>query len=358
MSRKYQSLGRTSGPVLARRQLLRAAGLGVLGLGATRVLTACGSDDAPAADGATTTLDLQLSWIPDVEFGPLFLADSNGHFANENVAINFIPGGPDIGSIEGIVAGGSADVGISTDITTVVASIADGNPLVAIGALYQSNLNVFLSSPDAPITSVQDMVGKRIGGPQGAQIKFDGMFAIAGLDPDYTFVPIGYGPDALINGDCDVQVGFVTDEVLAYEKTTGTAPVVFTFTDAGLPAYTLPLHVTRSTLESSRDALKGMLRAIVSGCDEAMADPDSAATLAAETYGKDAGLTFEAEQAKYEKYLPLMSSSYTEQHGWLWIDADYLAGPIYQGMTAAGLKTVDVDQAIDMSLLEEIAAES
>jgi ABC-type nitrate/sulfonate/bicarbonate transport system substrate-binding protein len=305
-----------------------------------------------------TDFSMQLSWIPDTEYAQLFLADSNGHYETEGVSLDFIAGGPDIGAIEGIVASGSADMGISTDITTVIAAIADGNPLVVIGTLYQSNLNCFISNPDSPITSVEEMVGKRIGGSQGSQVKFDAMFEIAGLEPDYTYVPTGYGPDAVINGDADVQSVFITDEVLAYIATTGEEPTILTFEDAGLPSYTLPIYVTRTTLEEKRDALKGFLAASLKGFDENEADPVAGATLAAEVYGKDDGLTVEEETAKNERYVPLQSSTNTEANGYMYIDPDYLEGPIYAAMEAAGLKTVPASEATDMSLLDEIRSGS
>lgn len=343
-----------------RRRFLQLSGATVVGLAGMRLLAACGSDSSSSATGtsagtaATTTFTTQLSWIPDTEYAQLFLADSNGHYGTEGVKMNFISGGPDIGAVEGIVASGSADMGISTDITSVVAAIADGNPLVVIGTLYQSNLNCFISNPETPVKSVQEMVGKRIGGSQGTQVKYDAMFEIAGLKPDYTYVPTGYGPDAVINGDCDVQSVFITDEVLAYEAATGKEPFILTFEDAGLPSYTLPLYVTRKTLEQKRDALKGFLKASLEGFRENAADPAAGAKLAAEVYGKDQGLTVEEETAKNKRYVPLQSSTNTDANGFMYVDPDYLAGPIYTAMEAAGLKTVPTEDAIDMSLLDEI----
>lgn len=357
------SAGQPAGP--SRRRFLQLGGYAVVGLAASRYLLAC-SDDETSSGGSSsgggsteelTNFSVQLSWVKDAEWSPLFLADANGHFADNGVEVELVAGGADIGAIEGLVAGGQSDIGISTDITSVVAAIADGNPLVILGSLYQTNLNVFMSSPDNPITSMEQMVGKRIGGSQGIQTKFDAMFAINGLEPDYTFVPTGYGPDALINGDCDVQSGFITDEAIAYEVATGDAPTIFTFEDAGLPSYTLTIYTTTETLESKRDALKGFLRAAVIGATENEADPDAGATLAAEEYGTDAGLDLEEEKVKNAAYVPLQSSDLTDEHGYLWVDPERLSGPIFAGMEAAGLATAPIDTVLDTSLLEEIAEE-
>ena len=44
----------------------------------------------------------------------------------------------------------------------------------------------------------------------------------------------------------------------------------------------------------------------------------------------------------------------TKAHGYMWIDKDELSGAIYKGMVASGLKTVPVDDVLDLSLLQEI----
>ncbi len=356
---------RPNGPLsdVSRRRFLQLAGLGVTAAAATPLLAACGgsSDSTAPASGASgsagaalTTFSIQLSWVQDSEFSPLYLADSNGHYAADNVAVKLISGGSDIGAIEGIVASGKADLGIATDITTVVAAAADGNPLVCIGAMYQSNLNVLMSPPDKPITAVKDLVGKRIGGPQGIQTKFDAIFKLAGMDPDYKFIPTGYGPDALINGDCDVMAGFVTDEVLSYAKQTGKKPAILTFTDAGLPAYTLPIFTTKTVLSSKRDALKSFLSATLKGFEEDVADPTAGAKLAVDKYGKSAGLELDSEIEHNKAYVPLASSEATKTNGYMWIDEAELSGAIYKGMVASGLKTVPVTDVLDVSLLREI----
>jgi NitT/TauT family transport system substrate-binding protein len=321
----------------------------------TAAATTADAATTVAGAGAVTTFSVQLSWVADSEFAQLFLADANGHYKDKGVAVKLVPGGPDIGAIEGLVAGGKVDIGIATDITSVVAAVADGNPLVVIGALYQKNLNTFMSPPDKPVKDVASMLGKRIGGPQGVQPKFDAVFKIAGLEPKYTFVPTGFGPDALINGDCDVQAGFITDEVLAYKRTTGKDVVQFGFEEAGLPAYTLPIFVTADTLKNKRAALVAFLAATLKGAQDNEKDPKAGAKLAAEVYGKDADLKLAEEYEKNAAYVPLQSSDLTKSHSLMWVDPDRLAGPIFKGMVAAGLKTVDVAKVLDTSLMVDAA---
>lgn len=346
----------------SRRGFLKVGGLTAAGLTAATFLSACGSDDEATASGggssdaALTALSIQLSWILDTEWAPFFIADDKGYFADNGVQLNMTPGGADIGAVEGLVASGRYDLGVATDISSVVAAAADGNPLVILGALYQGNLNGFMSDPANPITSMEDMIGKRIGGSQGVQTKFDAMFRLNGLEPDYTFIPVGYGPDALINGDCDVQSGFMTDEALAYETATGKKPALFAWDDAGFESYTLTIFTTKSVLEEKREAIKGFLAGAVKGAEENLKDSKVGAKLAAEKYGKDAGLELEEEEGKNALYLPFAESEGTAAHGQLWVDPDRLGGPIYDAMEASDLATIPVDEVLDVSLLDEIAA--
>jgi NitT/TauT family transport system substrate-binding protein len=353
--------------VPSRRRFLQYSGLSLAVIASGGLLAACGDDDSTSTSssgeggsssgGEVTTMKLQLSWLPDTEFAPLFLADANKHFEEGGVKVEFIPGGPDIGAIEAIVGSGAADIGIATDIYSVITAIADGSPFVVLGALYPSNLHGFISKQDAPISKAGDLAGKKIGGPQGVQPKFDAIFELNGLDKgDYTFVPAGFGPDLLINGDVDTQSVFITDEVIAYEEATGEPPVILTWDELGLPGYTLVIFTTKDYLAANRDALKAFLGATLTGFEENKADVEAGPKLVADVYGTDAGLTFDAEVKKNEKYLPLTEGADTASKGYMYVNGEFLESDVYPGMEAAGLKTAPVADVLDMSLLEELHA--
>jgi ABC-type nitrate/sulfonate/bicarbonate transport system substrate-binding protein len=342
---------------LSRRSLLRAAGLGAAAVTGSSLLAACGSSSSSSASsssGGVTDLSVQLCWVEDSSFSQFYIADTRGYLKQNNVALKLIPGGADITAIEGIVAGGGADVGMSTDMLTLISAIADGNPLICIGAFYQANLNVLMSDPKNPITSVRQLVGKKIGANQGYQGRIDAMFKLAGLKPDYTFVPTGYGPGPLIKGQVDAQSGFITDEVLSYQAETGSMPGILTFTKAGLPTYTQPIYVTTDTLKEKRDALKGMLAALKKATAVDVADPSVGSKLAVTQFGKSDDLKLASEIQHNKAYTRYCSSTYTKQHGYLWVEPSYVAGPIIRGMKASGLKTTDVSKIVDTSLLTEI----
>jgi ABC-type nitrate/sulfonate/bicarbonate transport system substrate-binding protein len=347
------------GSAPSRRRFLAMSGLTAA---TAMVAVACGSDSEGASAGSdgsssadgVTTVAVQASWLLDTEFAPLYIADDKGYFADEGVKLDLIPGGPDIGAIEAIVGSGAADVGISTDIFSVTSAIADGSPFVALGAFYQTNLNGFISPKDAPIDEASKLAGKRLGASQGSQPKIEAILAQNDIDPtNYTFVPAGYGPDLVINGDVDAQGVFITDEVIAYRQETGEEPVLLKWEDIGLPSYTLVIFTTKDYLEANREALVGFMSAIHTGQFDNVADPELGPTLAVEKYGKDAGLDLDLEKLKNVEYLKYAENDFTEQNGDLALDVALMDSEIIPGMVAADLKVVPGAEVVDTTVVAD-----
>src|SRR5262249_14601051 len=104
----------------------------------------------------------QLSWIKNVEFAGMYIADTNGYYKDAGFsAVELLAGGPNV-SQDSVVAAGKALVGISSpDITG--AAILKGAPIVAIGAQYQKNPFAIMSLATNPINTPQDLIGRKIG---------------------------------------------------------------------------------------------------------------------------------------------------------------------------------------------------
>ena len=58
----------------------------------------------------------------------------------------------------------------------------------------------------------EDLVGKRIGGVQGDQIRIDAVFKINDLESDYEFVPMSFDPQPLVDGEMDLITCYVTNQ--------------------------------------------------------------------------------------------------------------------------------------------------
>lgn len=349
-----------------RRRYLGITCLAVTSL----VLASCGGGSSDSSSGSsgsdssssgdTTDISVQLSWLPDSEFSPMFIADAEGIFEENGVSVEWIPGGPDIGTIEAIVGSGGADIGIATDITSVIAAQADGSPFVVLGALYPHNLNGFISPQDAPIDTPEKLAGAKIGASQGAQPKIEAILAANDLDPtDYTFVPAGFGPDLVINGDVDTQGVFITDEVIAYREETGEEPVLMKWDDIGMPSFTLTLFTTEDYLAENPEAVEAFLKSIQEGQELNEKDPELGPNTVIDMFGDDfSDFTLEGEIAKNAEYLKYSHSDESKENGYLWVDPGVVESEVVAAMELAGMKAGDVAEVINMTPLENIKSGS
>ena len=119
--------------------------------------------------------------MPDVEWSAWYLADANGLFADRGVDVRARHGGPNTPAVAQVLAAGDADIGVAGDELQLIKANNEGADFVALGAMYQR----VAARPDvarrAPNRHAEDLVGKRIGGPQGDQIRIDAMFRVNGL---------------------------------------------------------------------------------------------------------------------------------------------------------------------------------
>lgn len=345
------TLNRTAHPSTPVRATALAAGLAALA-----VLSGCSSDDAAEAagsDGGLTPLTLQTSWIPLVQFGGSYVADTEGHYADHGVDVEILPGGPEVDAMAAVAAG-QADIAMG-NADTVARANQEGADLVIIAAGFQKNPLAILSAPDDPIETPADMEGKRIGVPSGDEAAQDALVAYNDLDASQiTSVPVGFDVAPLVSGEVDGLWVFYTEQPIAYEAATGQEGVTFLTADHGLDVYAQVYAVTRESLEDDdrRAAIEGFLAGEIKGWQDYVADPTQAVELTVEEYGKDGGLTVEEQTKQAERQMDILVTPETEEHGLLWISEDGIASNI-QTLESLGIEGVD-ESLFDTSVLEAV----
>ncbi len=232
---------------------------------------------AEAAAATTTTISTQFLWIKNTEYAGFFIADAKGYYRDAGIEANFFAGGPNLPSVEAVVAAGRADVGFN-DIEKVTDAIAAGADLVILGAVYQHGVGGILSLPRAPVRTPGDLVGKRIGLPSGAREYIDGILNVNHLPLHYTEVPVGFGPEPLLEGACDAYLCYLTNQPLILAAR-HIPYVVTSLDDLGFPVYAGCLYATRASVQNNRDALVRYLRATARGWAENARDRYSAQRL-------------------------------------------------------------------------------
>ncbi|HEY4614633.1 MAG TPA: ABC transporter substrate-binding protein [Citricoccus sp.] len=335
----------------SRRTVL--GGLGALALGG---LVGCGngtgSTGAPdSGSGAREAVTYQLSWTHSVQFGGTYLARERGLFEDLGLDVTLAAGGPNVAGDANTVSG-AALMNVSV-ADGVARSTAEGADLVIIGAQYQKSPVTILSLADAPLTTPQDLVGRKIGVAGTDTPGLEAFLSINNLDRDQMeFVPSQYDPAVLTAGQVDGLYCFYNDlpVALAVQGIEGHSMLL---ADHGYDPMSQTYTVLRSSLEdeATRDRIVRLLRGDVRGWQLYREDPQAAAELTVETY-PDAGLDLPTQRKQAEVQLDLMFSEATEEHGFGWFTDEQ----VQQNLELLGVLGIEgaTEALWDRSILDEV----
>jgi ABC-type nitrate/sulfonate/bicarbonate transport system substrate-binding protein len=346
-------------PTWSRRRLLRTAGLAGLGLAAgPTLLAACGGDTATGGSGGSTPVRVALGWIPNVEFAGFWIAQDRGYYAQEGLEVDFIPGGPNAPQPTATLAAGGADIAIPVALQAFLSAVNEGNDFVAVGTMFQNAPSALLSLARRPVRSAQDLVGTTVLGQQGVQPYVEAAMKLADVPTDYRFIPVGYEPSPLLEGQGDVYTCFATNQPIMLEQQgmkEGTDFFVTTYESMGLPQYASLLCSQRSWLDANRETAVKFMRATVRGWQDNAADPAVAANLAVTNYGADLGLDLAQQTRENELQIGFTQSDLTREQGLMRIDPQRMAGPMYTAYTAAGVSPLpDPATVVDTTILDDV----
>ncbi|WOF23328.1 ABC transporter substrate-binding protein [Microbacterium betulae] len=334
----------------------RRARLGVSGAALATALTlaGCAGPTDDAGDDDLTTIRVSLGWIANVEWAGFWIADANGYYEEEGLDIEWIGGGPNAPSTMASVAAGDADLGIEPGTQSWLQSFADGNDWTAIGALFQESPGALVSLASDPVHTAEDLVGQTVLGQEGTQINYDAVFALAGLEPDYAFIPVGFDIAPLVEGQGISYTAYSTNQPIMLEEQYDMSPddyVVTMYSELGMPLYGNVVFGDASYIEENGDAMEGFLRASIRGWEENGDDPSVGAGLAVDEYGADLGLDLTQQTRENELQQPLVVGEYGDPL--FWMDAELMTDVMYPGLAAAGYTGIPApEEYLDMSYLE------
>jgi len=335
-----------------RRQLMRVAG-SAAALGALAGISA-----GPAFAQTPARIRTALAWIPNHSFAGMWIALEKGYYREQGVNVEWRPGGPNTPNPVERVASGEVDIGMQANPRPVLEAITKGNDFVILATIYQRNPSGLLSLAKTPIREAKDVVGKRVLCPTPTDARtVETMLKLNKLSTSFTFVPAGFDPQALLDGQGDAMIAFVTNQVVALERKGMVKDKDFfhrSWGDLGLPGYSTFIFAKRQFVDANRAAIVRYLRADIRGWTENEKDPAYAAKLAAEKYGADFGLDFARETRSNQLQAPFLHGPDTTANGILYINKDLLRGPMYEALREGGVAALpDVDKVVDMSLLKE-----
>ena len=174
-------------------------------------------DEAMAEDGCgeLTPVSLQLQWVTQSQFAGYFAAVDQGFYEEQCLDVTILEGAVDIVPQQ-VVASGQAEFGLAW-VPKVLASRAEGADLVNIAQVFQRSGTLEVSWADAPVATIADMAGKKVGtwGFGNEHELFVAMRA-EGIDPnnpdDVTVIQQSFDMLALLNRELDAAQAMIYNE--------------------------------------------------------------------------------------------------------------------------------------------------
>jgi ABC-type nitrate/sulfonate/bicarbonate transport system substrate-binding protein len=341
---------------VSRRQLLRRGAHAAAVLGAAgslvSVLAACSSPSgttaaptsapvsaaapttaavtatsAPAA-AALTPVSLQFCYLKNVQFAGSFFATTQGYYKNAGLDVTLLPGGPSIAP-EPIVVSGKALAGI-THTAEAVGAIINGADLKIIGACFQKNPTCIVSAAAKPIKTPTDMYGKKIGISDTNAPIWNSFAKANDLDVSkVTVVTVGFDVTSLASGEIDGLMAFAPNEPTIL-KLKGFEPATLLLGDFKYPLME-DLYIARASDLGDPAKLKtlaALMKGESLGWAQVLKDPNGAATLAVENFGKDLKLDPAQQQLDVTAQNDFVGDADTQAHGLFWMTDQKIAGTV------------------------------
>jgi NitT/TauT family transport system substrate-binding protein len=322
----------------------------VLLLLALGILVGCGRQETRRTPDEIT---VQLSWTHQAQFSGIYAADQHGFYADEGLAVNLVPRPAPKADTVAPVVDGTADFGLMLG-TKLITVRSQGQPVVAIAAIYRRSPMAFITLADSGIARPHDFPGHSIRNlpPEGSGIIFRALMARLGLDPSSVRqIEAGYDMTPFFDGEVDIWAGYVTDAVLAAREKGYRVNVILP-EDYGVHSYGDTLFASERLIQENPDLVLRFLRATLHGWRWAVENPEEAGTLVLEY---DPTLKKEHELAIMAASVPLIHTG-EDRIGWMrpeiWQGTYEML--LEQGVLAGA---VDVDEAYTVDFLLEIYGE-
>lgn len=248
------------------------------GTGATTASSAAGSGSASSA-AATQKLTIGLSYVPDIQFAPFYVAKEKGYFTDAGLDVTIRHHGANE-QLFGALQSGGEDV-LYAGGDEAMQARSEGVKVVNVGTVYQRFPVVAITRADSGIATAKDLKGKTIGVPGQYGESWFGLLAIlknAGLtQKDVTIQTIGYTQQAaLTTKKVDAVMGYSNNDVVRLQDA-GVAVKTFPV-DGAASLVSIGLNTTEANVTAKKAQLEGVVTALRKAVADIEADPAAAVT--------------------------------------------------------------------------------
>ena len=236
-----------------------------------------------AADAVT----LQLKWVTQAQFAGYYVALENGYYADEDLDVTILPGGPDIAPVQ-VLMGGGADVMVDW-MPSALAAREQGAPVVNIAQPYKSSGMMLTCLKESGVETPADFPGKTLGvWFFGNEYPFLSWMSTLGIpteggDDGVTVLKQGFNVDPLLQKQAAcistmtyneywqvIDAGISEDDL-----------ITFKYEDQGVATLEDGLYVLEANLadEAFKDKMVRFVKASMMGWKWAEENPEEAAMI-------------------------------------------------------------------------------
>ena len=319
----------------------------------------CGDDDDDGGGGGdgggTQEIVYNLPTPASTLFYPTLVAEELGFFEEEGVSPDLAPAAEEI-SATAFLDNGDADVSFA-DVDEIILARSQGGEHTAIFSPQHTNTAGIVVPEDSDIQDISDVAGTKVGLESEESTRFlDAMLESEGVNPDDVETAVVGTSGALVaetfeDGEIQAYVGNASDFTALSANDVALRNIT---PDEAAAIDGNPMAVLPGTLEEKRDAIVGFLRAWTKGqyvgqVNREVVEEIARKKVPAEWRNEASG------EAALDLAISLMEPDDPERIGDVRADVwgtaqDFLvsADVIEEG------QTIDIEEALDDSLIEEI----
>ncbi len=239
-------------------------------------------------------VSVRLKWLHQTQFAGLYVAEQEGYYADEQLAVTLEPVDFEQRSPVDKVLAGENDFGIDGSGEIIIAR-SEGKPVRALAVIYRITPSIFLVKPDAGIRSPQDFLGQKIAiSPGDASVLYRAMMESLQLDRSQIEETIYTGFDLWECWDiAPVCPNYATNGPILLRQAKQDFELIWPG-DYGVSWYGDILFTSDQMIAEKPEVVERFVRATLRGWQQAIEDPELAiaATL---IYGDDLDEAFQRE---------------------------------------------------------------
>lgn len=241
------------------------------------------------AAGELTDVTLFMSYIPSVQFAPVYVAAQSGYFAEEGIDIHLENSFNEADGVERL-ATNNLQFGLISGEQVLLAR-ANGRPVVYVFEWYHRFPVGIVSPVDAGLIEPADLKGQIVGvpGPYGASyMGLRALLEAADLEERdlKELRSIGFtAPESVCEGLVDAAVVYIANEPLTIQQQCTDVNLIEVSDYATLVSNGLVTN--EKTIRDKPELVRGMVRALSRGISDVLDDPDAAFDISVMYYVQD-----------------------------------------------------------------------